>query len=144
MVDGGHAERHQQRQQSLAASSSDQTGMPPAVMTISSLSPLRRLSTWMQAISSAIGAISASMLGIASVVMARKRRASWPCVVISSSWRSATRDPHDAGQGKQDEHERTGRLPKIYRLRMRPKMVLLPRGSCPPEERPRSLIRAAK
>ena len=44
----------------------------------------------MEAISRAIGAISAIMLGMASVVMARKRSASWPCVVISSSWRSAT------------------------------------------------------
>ena len=35
--------------------SSAHTGMPPAVMTISSLSPLSRLSTWMAAISRAIG-----------------------------------------------------------------------------------------
>jgi hypothetical protein len=52
------------------------TGAPPAVSTISSLSLLRRLSTWMVAISRAMGAITASMLGIASVVMARKRSAS--------------------------------------------------------------------
>jgi hypothetical protein len=57
---------------------------------MSSLSLLRRFSTWMVAIRRAIGAITASMLGMASVVMARKRSASCPWVVISSSCRRAT------------------------------------------------------
>ena len=63
--------------------------MPPAVMTISSLSPFSLLSTWMLAISSATGAMKASRPGMASVVMPRKRMTSWPWVVISSSWRRA-------------------------------------------------------
>ena len=62
-----------------------QTGVPPAVMTISSLSLARRLSTWMLAMSKAMGAIRASMPGSASVVMVRKRSTSWPWLVISSS-----------------------------------------------------------
>src|SRR5262249_61168480 len=52
---------------------SDQAGVPPAAMTMSSLSLLRRLRTWMEAMSRAMGAISAIMLGIASVVITRKR-----------------------------------------------------------------------
>ena len=44
----------------------------------------------MEAMSRAIGAIKAIMLGIANVVMARNRMTFWPWVVISSSCRSAT------------------------------------------------------
>ena len=44
VVDARHTERSQQRQE-LSGFSSDQAGMPPAVMTMSSLSPLSRLST---------------------------------------------------------------------------------------------------
>ena len=92
--------------------SSDQAGMPPAVMTMSSLSPLSRLSTWMEAISRAIGAIRAIMLGMASVVIARKRRASCPCVVISSSWRRATAIQTTPVKDTRMSSERTGSLPK--------------------------------
>ena len=66
----------------------------------------------MEAISRAIGAISAIMLGMASAVIARKRSASWPCVVISSSWRSATAIHTTPVNDSEDEQERTGGLPK--------------------------------
>jgi hypothetical protein len=70
--------------------SSFHTGMPPAVITISSLSPLSLLRMWMVAISSPMGAMTAIMLGTANVVITKKRSAFCPWLVISSSWRSAT------------------------------------------------------
>ena len=58
---------------------------PDAVSTISSLSLLSRLSVWRVAISSANGAMTASRLGSASVVILTSIQTSWPWLVTTLS-----------------------------------------------------------
>ena len=86
--------------------------MPPAVMTISSLSPLRRLSTWMEAISRAIGAISAIMAGDGQRGHGQEAQRVLALRGHQLELAQRHRDPHHARQGHEDEHKRTGSLPK--------------------------------
>jgi hypothetical protein len=113
---------------SASGFSSDHGGMPPAVMTMSSLSVLRRFKTWMAAISRPMGAIRAVMAGMASVVMSRNRRASWPWEVISSSWRSATAIHTTPVSDTRMRISAPAVCRKMYRLRMR---IEVPRHAAP-------------
>ncbi len=81
-------------------------GMPPDVMTISSLSLRPLLSTWMEAIRRARGAINAIMLGMASSVMVMKTRQVLALVGHELELPQGDREPHDAGQRGDDQHER--------------------------------------
>ena len=71
-----------------------------------------------------MGAISASMLGIASEVMVRKRRASWPWLVMSSSWRRATPIHTTLVSDSRMTTVAPATWRNTYRLKVRPTLIL--------------------